>query len=378
MTDLRTNWSLIALLWTTGLLAAAQFAKITLTLEVLGQTYTGAPVALAVSGVAVVGILGGSLAGFFVARIGARRAVLWAVAGSGFMALLQGFEMPFGAFMATRILEGLGHLIMVVALPTMMTALARPEDKSVVMGIWATFFGVGFAVMAVTIPGIVFWGGVRAVYAGHGLLLLTIFPVLWWALPRVMGGTSVMPNIVQVHRAIYRNPRYFAPGLGHGIYASIFIALIAFLPSALDAMWLTPVLPLVNLTGTFASGFIARRIAASKLSIGGFVAAGVLFAVMGLTGSIAVALFAMFATGITAGANFAAVPEFNDTPQDQARANGALAQIGNIGTFSGTPIYALVATSLWGITAVSVTICVIGVIFAGLAYARARMSAVNG
>jgi hypothetical protein len=150
---------------------------------------------------------------------------------------------------------------------------------------------------------------------------------------------------------------------------------VAFLPAKLDAIWLTPVLPLANLSGTFASGFIARHIPASKLSIGGFVVAGILFAVLGMSGSIIVALCAMFAIGVTAGANFAAVPEFNETPQDQARANGAMAQLGNIGTFSGTPIYALVAASLWGIVGVSIIICVAGVVFAGFAYRLARKSA---
>lgn len=123
-----------------------------------------------------------------------------------------------------------------------------------------------------------------------------------------------MPNVIEIHREMYRAPRFYAPSLGHGIYTSIFIALVAFSPSPLDAVWLTPVLPLANLTGTFSRGFIAPRIPASKLSIYGFVMAGVLLALLGLTGSITVALCALFATSVTAGANFGAVPEFNASP----------------------------------------------------------------
>lgn len=375
MDEARTNWPLIALLWTTGLLAAAQFAKLTLTIDSLGAVYGGAPIALAVSAVSVIGILGGALAGYFVAKIGARRAVLMAVLLSAILSLVQGIPMPFWAFMATRILEGFGHLLMVVALPTMMAVLAKPADKSVVMGIWGTFFGVGYALLALVIPSVEIWGGVRAVYIGHGVLLVALFPILWALLPRVMSGGALMPNVVAIHRAIYANPRYFAPGVGHGIYTAIFIALVAFLPAALDALWLTPILPLANLSGTFASGFIARYIPASKLSVGGFAVGAVLFALMAATGSIFTALCALIATGLTAGANFAAVPEFNTTPQDQARANGAMAQIGNVGTFCGTPIYALVAGSLFGIAGVSIAICVAGALIAGLAYRRARMSA---
>lgn len=378
MIDQKTKWPLIALLWTTGLLAAAQFGKLTLTIDALHQVYPNASVPLAVSGVAVIGILGGSIAGFFVAKVGARRAVLGAVFASAILAFLQGFEMPFAMFMFTRVLEGFGHLLLVVALPTMMAALARPSDKSVVMGIWGTFFGVGYAILAVVIPWVIGWGGISAVFFGHGVLLAAILPVLWLALPRLMMQRAKMPNVIDVHRTIYSNPRYFAPGLGHGVYTSLFIALVAFLPAALDASWLTAVLPLSNLSGTFVSGFIARRIPASRLSIGGFAVAACLFAVLGITGWIWVAIVSMFATGVTAGANFAAVPEFNEAPADQARSNGAVAQLGNVGTFSGTPLFALVAGSVGGIAGVSITICLVGVFIAGLGYRKARMSVLVG
>lgn len=375
MNDEQTNWPLIGLLWVTGLLAAAQFAKLTLTLEALQAQFAGAPVPLAVSAVSVVGIAGGAVAGFFVARVGARRAVLGAVALSAMLSLIQGAPMPFGGFMVTRLLEGFGHLVLVVALPTMMVALARAGDKSVVMGIWGTFFGVGYALLALVIPALEAVGGVRLVYAGHGVLLAVLFPVLWVVLPRVMAGRGAMPNLWALHKAIYSTPQAFAPGVGHGIYTMIFIALVAFLPAALGAPWLTAVLPLANLSGTFVSGFFARRIAASRLSVLGFAVGGVLFVLLGITGSVVVALMALFATGVTAGANFAAVPEFNDRPEDQALANGAMAQIGNIGTFSGTPIYAIMAGSLWGLAGVSVAICLFGVICASSAYGRARKSA---
>ena len=370
----RTNWALIALLWTTGLLAAAQFAKLTLTLDGFQAAYQNQPAPLAVSAVSVVGILGGAVAGFFVAKIGARRAVLWAVAMSAVVSLIQGQKMPFEWFMFTRIIEGFGHLLLVVALPTMMVALAKPSDKAVVMGIWGTFFGVGYALLALVVPVIEGWGGHWAVYRAHGILLMLLFPVVWVLLPRVMTVGAALPNVIALHRTIYANPRYFAPALGHGIYTSIFIALVAFLPNTLGAAWLTPVLPLANLSGTFASGFIAKRVPASKLSTYGFAIGVFLFALMALTGSIAVVLLALFTTGLTAGANFAAVPELNAAPEDQARANGAMAQIGNIGTFIGTPIYALVAGNLWGISGISIFICIAGAVFAGLAYRTARMS----
>ncbi len=366
----RTHWPLVALLWATGLLAAAQFAKLTLTLDALALAYPGAPVAFAVSGVAVVGVIGGALSGAVVARIGVRSAVLWSIGISGALALIQGLPMPFWALMLTRVLEGVGHLGLVVALPTMMAALAAPSDKSVVMGLWGTFFGVSYALFALLVPVGLAVGGIRLVYAAHGVMLLALWPVLWRALPRVMAKGVAMPGFAAVHRTIYSTPRLLAPAVGHGIYTSLFIALVAFLPGALNAPWLTPLLPVTNLLGTFSSGFLARWVSPQQVVVGGFAASAVLF--VGAAFMPWLALPALFATGVTAGGNFAAVPALNLDPADQARANGAMAQLGNVGTFSGTPLFAVaVMAGLWGVTGLAVAICLAGVLFAGWVYGRA-------
>lgn len=130
-----THWPLIMLLWLAGLLAAAQFAKLTLTLDAVQRAYPDGWAPLTLSCVAVVGILFGSVSGFVVGRIGARRAILWGIGLSAVVALAQGVPMSFAAFIITRIVEGVGHLLLVVALPTMIAGLARPQDKSVVMGL---------------------------------------------------------------------------------------------------------------------------------------------------------------------------------------------------------------------------------------------------
>ena len=48
------------------------------------------------------------------------------------------------------------------------------------------------------------------------------------------------------------------------------------------------------------------------------------------------------------GASFAAVPQLNSDAQSRAYANGALAQMGNLGNLSGTPIL-LAMTSAIGL-----------------------------
>ena len=367
----RTDWGRVALLYAAGLLAAMQFAKVSLVLEDLSAIYPGAPVTFLVSAVAVVGVLAGIVAGQVVARVGARRAILWAVAGSALASVLQSALPPFVVLMALRVAEGAGHLALVVALPTLMAASASDADRPVVMGIWGTFFGVGFALGALAVRAL---DGAGAVVLAHGFVLALLWPVLWRLLPETPGAPKPREGFVASHLAVWTRARLMAPGLGHGLYTSLFIALVTFLPAALGYPWLAPLLPLTNLAGTFAAGFAAKRVAPAALVSGGFAASAAGFALVLATASPWIALATMGATGVVAGAGFAAVPWLNADRADQARANGGIAQLGNVGTFSGTPLLgaAFAAGGAAAMLGLSTAICVVGMMATHALYRAAR------
>jgi hypothetical protein len=366
----RTKWPLIAALYATGLLAGMQFTKVSLTLDALAEVYPGWPVAFAVSGVAVIGIIFGVMAGGITASVGPRRAILWALAVSGVAGGLGALLPPFPVLLGFRVVEGAGHLVLVVAIPTLMAGLAAAQDRSLVMGLWATFFGVGFALASVLIGE----AGAGTVYAVHAAAVFGMLALLAWLLPKgVVNGRRALPRVSD-HLLIYTTPRLFAPGLGHGIYAGLFLALVTFLPAALGAPWLAVVLPLVSIVGSLSVGLVARWIAPGTLVWTMFLAMGALFAVTGLAGPLApyVLIVAMVVSGLVAGAGFAAVPWLNDADEDRALANGALAQLGNVGTFSGTPIFAALAVGAY--LPVAVGVCVAAALVTGLAYRAARAS----
>ena len=372
----RTSWGLVLLLFLAGLLAAMQFAKLSLTLGDAAAIWPGRPVAFLVSAVSVVGVALGAVAGSAVARFGARPAILWAVAGSGAVSILQAALPPFGAMLALRALEGAGHLALVVALPTLMAASASPSMRPVVMGLWGTFFGVGFALGALALGALAPWGP-RAPYLAHGAACLLLLPALWRMVPSLGLRGAAVPGLLDVHRAIYGRARLAAPGVAHGIYTSLFIALVAFLPAALGALWLTALLPLANLAGTFAAGVAARRVAPGRIVVTSFAAAAAGFASLAvapaMAGAAPLALLTIFATGTLAGANFAAVPALNPRSEDQARANGGMAQLGNVGTFLGTPALGL-AFALGGAPALlgaAAAVSLLGAVAGRAIYGRA-------
>ena len=57
--------------------------------------------------------------------------------------------------------------------------------------------------------------------------------------------------------------------------------------------------------------------------------------------------------GIVQGASFAAIPQLNTTANDRARAAGAIAQLGNLGTTTGTPLLTLLMAQV-GVTGLAV------------------------
>ncbi|NKX46403.1 MFS transporter [Roseicyclus persicicus] len=366
----RTPWALIGALYAAGLVAAGQFAKVSLTLPALALAYPDAPVAFAVSGVAVMGILFGVMAGGITASLGPRRAILAALALSALAGAGQAVLPPFAALMALRVLEGAGHLVLVVAIPTLMAGLAAPRDRGLVMGIWATFFGVGFALAALVVG-----QDAGVVYGTHAGLAALLGLVLWRMLPpRVATAPRPLPRLAD-HVAIYRTPRLFAPALGHGTYAFLFLALVTFLPAALGAPWLAAVLPLVGLAGSLAVGPLTRLVAPGALVAGGFAAMAALFAAALVLPGLAVPLVVagMLVSGVIAGGGFAAVPWLNGAEADRALANGALAQLGNIGTFSGTPV--LAALGAGASLPMAIAVGVFGAAATALAYrAAARVN----
>lgn len=329
--------------------------------------------AFAVSGVAVMGILFGVLSGGITASIGPRRAILLALGISAAAGTAQALLPTFPVLMGLRVLEGAGHLLLVVAVPTLMAALATERDRALVMGLWATFFGVGFSLAAVVIGG----SGPDAVFAVHGALAALLLVLLWLLLPRgVSAERRGLPRLSD-HLAIYSNPRLFAPGLGHGIYAFLFLALVTYLPAALGTPWLYPVLPVAGLSGSLLTGVLARRIDPGRLVRGGFLSIAALFvlvwaAAVWAPGPIAavLAIVAMAVSGIVAGAGFAAVPWLNTGNADRALANGALAQLGNVGTFAGTPV--LAALGLGAALPLAVSVGLAGAFLTSVAYGAAR------
>lgn len=368
----KTPFPLIFALWGAGLGAAAQYGKVSVIFDLLPGVYpeAGASLGFLVSLVGFVGIVFGVAAGLMVARIRYRRALLGALWMGAAVSAVQALLPPLPWMLAVRVLEGVSHLAIVVAAPTLIAQLCAPKDRGLALTLWGTFFGVAFTFLAWGGRPLAIWAGVPALFAAHAAYM-TFFAIYLSARLRQIPSEGVVPafswgQILRDHVTIYCSPHIAAPAAGWLFYTFSFVSVLTVLPPFLDPSYrglIMGAMPLMSIIVSMTLGVLLLRFSSAvrvvELGFGLSLLAmiwlwaspGGPFACLALAGAM----------GLIQGASFAAVPQLNGTPATQAQANGALAQMGNVGNTIGTPI---MAAALMGFGYVALPVLV-GLVFGG-------------
>ena len=347
----RTNWPLVILLWLAGLGAAGQYAKISVIFDRLDGIYpdAGPAVGFVVSFVGVVGIVLGVAAGVLVARIGYRRAILAGLLTGAALSGLQALFPPLPVFLGLRVAEGAAHLLLVVAIPTMIAQIATEDGRGFALMLWSTFFAVAFSLLAWFGVPLVDRYGPGALMLFHGLYLAAMAALLWPRLPHIV--TQVQPfavaDLLRGHARLYSSPRLAAPALGWLAYTICFLSFLTLIPPYLPEVGRGVILgaiPLVSIAVSLTFGVWAlRKLGAVAVILLGFgLSLGLSLCLIFWPGAPVLALAMGGALGLVQGATFAAVPALNDSAEDRALANGGLAQMGNLGNTIGTPLFVAV------------------------------------
>ena len=360
----RTPFGLIFLLWGAGLGAAAQYAKVSVIFDQLPSVYpnAGSAIGFAVSLVGLIGIVFGVVAGLLVARIRYRRALLSALWLGAAVSALQSLLPPFEWFLVLRAIEGLSHLAMVVAAPTLIAQLSAPRHRGFTLTLWGTFFGVAFAVLVWAGLPLVAAYGVPSLFIAHSIYMAVFAAILTVSL-RSLPTSHTFPKlsvigVLKDHVAIYRSPRISAAGLGWLFYTFCFVSVLTVMPPFLDPAQRALVMgamPLASIVSSMTLGvWLLRHVSAVGVVIWGFALSMICVIWLWIDPADAMACIALAASlGLIQGASFAAVPQLNDTADTQAQANGAMAQMGNLGNTIGTPIM-VAALAVFGYAALPI------------------------
>ncbi|MFO5966238.1 MFS transporter, partial [Pseudomonas aeruginosa] len=170
----------------------------------------------------------------------------------------------FAWLLATRFVEGLGFLIVVVAAPAVLHRITSETRRSVVFGLWSTFMAGGIALSMLFGPLLADW---RADWQLSALLVLVAALLLPLSVPADDGcrAAGVRPADLGT---LLKVPAITLLALGFTTYNLQFFALMTFLPVFLmqrlgvaleTAGLIGAAIVAANALGNVAAGFILSR-----------------------------------------------------------------------------------------------------------------------
>jgi MFS transporter, DHA1 family, inner membrane transport protein len=353
-----TSFGLIVALWVAGLCAAAQFAKVSVIFPELLKLYpnAGSAAGFLVSLISFLGVVLGLVAGILVAKFGYRTLLLGALLFGTLISAYQATLPPFYMMLASRFLEGASHLIIVVAAPTLIAQLSSDRHRSAAMTLWGTFFGVAFALVAwLGLPLVKIYGP-ASLFIVHSVAMILVASLLLVMLPKenrsdLDGSVLNFSEITKRHIETYKSAFIAAPAMGWLFYTLSFVSLLTLLPNYVapeQRAFVVGAMPLASIISSMTLGvFLLRYLEATQVVILGFMSAMLCLVFLWFfPGSVSGCIALFGALGLVQGASFAAVPQLNKDNQNRAYANGALAQMGNLGNLSGTPLLLLMLAGM--------------------------------
>lgn len=380
----RTPWPLIGLLIVAGAVAAFHVGKAPPSVPSI-RAELGASLRQAgwlLSTISLITATGGLAIALTAERFGHRRLVILGTALACLASLASAFATSVDALLVGRVVEGLGFIMVVVAIPTLVLRLADPAHQRIAMTLWSAYMPAGAGSMML-IASIVLsdasWRMAWLVAAAASALVLAA--LLWKALPQheldpaPVARRAIFAEMIEV--ATSGGP--LAIAFCFGAYSCCWFAVVGFLPtlqverlgfSAEAAAIVTAVVTVVNVGGNLGGGWLIQRgvarvavIVTAALSMA--VCAGGIF-LDGMPDILRLFLAGLYSAviGAVPAALFTAIPVHAGRPQLVGAATGLLMQVSNIGALLGPPITAaLVASGGWPAAAWLTTValsCVAG------------------
>jgi len=347
----QTSWPRIWVAFLAGCIAAFQIGKtaasLALIIDELGLTLFEA--GMIVSLFTLVGALAGAGFGLVSDRLGHVRTALAGLAISAAGSLLGAQTSEFAPLLLTRLLEGFGFILAIVALPSLVSRSASAQDRPLAMGLWGAFMPAGIGASMLITPEIVAWHGWRGLWNDVAIVML-----LWCVLLALsfrgeqqrQGETPAVSDIVV--NAMRVGPLLLFAGFV--CYSSLYQPVTAFFPTLLitdrgfnlgSAAYLGALVAMANVIGNVGAGWlIGRGVAPARLLLFAFLAMGGFAALVfaPFTSPLAKTLCGILFSacgGLYPGTAFALAPRFAARPSHIALLSGLLLQGAGIGQTLG-------------------------------------------
>ena len=325
----------------------------------------------------------GMVTGLFADAIGRYRLLLLGLATLATGGLLGSVAEGTAGLLASRFLEGLGFVTIIVAAPSLIGEAAAPGDRRLALGIWSTYMPTGMALGLIVGPLVLApfgWRGLWLAVAGVAVALL--------AVGLLARGAQAPPPAGPVETP-WRNIRLTlsrpGPWLLAGSFASFTLpwgGIAVWLPTFLVEEWggslggaglLTAVFVVCNAVGNLACAWLMHRgvvrwiLIATPSVVNGFLAFGIFSEALADPLRYVLCLVFSASGGFITATVLAGGPLHAPSPRQLGTTNGLLVQGTNLGFFLGAPVtaWAVAASGTWQATQWVILACAV----AGLAMA---------
>ncbi|WP_337192063.1 MFS transporter [Streptomyces sp. HUCO-GS316] len=356
-------WRYVVATWLAGVLAAVGLGAVSPAGSALRSSLglSAGALAWATSSITAVSAVLGIPAGWWISRLGAHRALSGGLFVMSMATAVSATAGSWGVLLGSRIVEGVGYLLVFVAGPVVLTRMTQGGIRSAALALWGTCVPTGLAIAAAA-------GGVLASrWTWNRWLALTGLG------PLIMAGVlaAVLPRLP---RTPAQHPRRAAGtwsgavrlGAAYGSLSLVGVAVVMVLPLFLtEYREVTPtvagtVVALVCL-GSALGGLAASWLLGRGLALSSLVPLGALMPVACLPAFSAdfplavsggAAMLVLLVDGLLISAVFAAVPGVVSRAEHLDVANGILNQVGSVGILLGPPVFGLtIAAAGWGTVA---------------------------
>jgi cyanate permease len=375
-TEKNTHWPTILLAVAAGIVTAMQIGKVPPALPAiaedmeLSRVMAGLVASLFFAIGAVFGVAVGGLAD----RFGERRLLFGGLLLLALGSLIGGLVAESGVLLATRVLEGLGYIVVAVSAPKIIAAAARPADVPLAIGIWSTFMPMGMAIIMALSPLMLGGIGWQGVWLVNAAILAAFIAVLAFGLgrenrrgqgtrpPRQAAKAGPTPAFDWAGaKALMARPGPWLLGLIFTLYSLQWFAVMTWLPTFLietqgrsltSASLFAALVVFVNVAGNLTAGWLMMHRGASRWGLIAFsfvvMAATVpLVFSAGVGGEAKIPLAIAFSalTGLLPAACLAGAAAHAPSPAQNAMSNGFVIQGATIGSLLGPPLMGALTSS---------------------------------
>lgn len=362
-----TNWGIVVVALTAGIVAALQVGKLPSMLPILrdeleiSMVTAGWVASLFNACAALLGVL----IGLFADRISARSVLFACTALLGLGGLIGAVAPSVSVLFAGRLVEGVGLVGVTVAAPTIITAGSRREDRALTLSIWGIYMPAGMAMAMVFTPFLIRLVGWRGVWLVNFAIIVLLLPLLFRVVaPRRRTDSSEekgQRSWQDVRRTLLMKGPWIL-GACFALYALQFFAVMIWLPTYLievqkrtpeSAAFISAAVVFINIFGNLSVAWLIRR------GIERWVLAAVAYVAMSVTavgifsplapGILKIPLAFLFSAvgGLLPAAMLASAPLHSPSQNQVATTNGIIVQGANCGSLVGPPVMAA-SISLFG------------------------------